>query len=69
MVDIGVVVVDVAVVTNGSRVLLVVASVVADEDGGGSADGRTRHGRMESMEWKKKSTAEKNFMLELWALP
>ena len=69
MVDIGVVVVDVAVVTNGSRVLLVVASVVADEDGGGGADGRTRHGRTRSMEWNEKtSTAEMNFMLELWAL-
>ena len=56
MVDIGVVVVDVAVVTNGSRVLLVVASVVADEDDGGGADGRTKHGSIGLMEWKKKKS-------------
>ena len=57
------------VVANGSRVVVVVVGVVVVEDGGGGADGRTRHGRMESMEWKKKkSTTEMNFMLELWAL-
>ena len=59
VVDFNVVVVFVA---NGSKVMVV-------EDGGAGADGRTRHGRMESMEWEKKSTTEMNFMLELWALP
>ena len=59
VVDFNVVVVVVAI---GSRVVVVVA-------GGGGADGRTRHGRTRSMEWNEKtSTAEMNFMLELWAL-
>ena len=66
VVDFNVVVVVVAI---GSRVVVVVASVVVVEDGGGGADGRTRHGRTRSMEWNEKtSTAEMNFMLELWAL-
>ena len=59
VVDFNVVVVVVAI---GSRGVVVVA-------GGGGADGRTRHGRTRSMEWNEKtSTAEMNFMLELWAL-
>ena len=59
----------VVVVANGSRVVVVVAVVVVIEDGGAGADGRTRHGWLESMEKKSKSRAEMNFMLELlWAL-
>ena len=51
------------VVANGSGVVVVV------DDGGADADGRTRHGRPESMECKSsKSRAEMNFMLELWVL-
>ena len=54
------------VLANGSRVVVVVAVV---KDGGASGDGRTRHGRPESMEKKSKIRAEMNFMLELlWAL-
>ena len=55
----------VVVAANGSRVVV----VVVIEDGGAGGDGRTRHGRPESMEQRSKIRAEMNFMLELlWAL-
>ena len=48
---------------NAFRVVVVVV-----EGGGAEGDGRTRHGRMESMEWKRKITAEMNFMFESFGL-
>ena len=53
----------VVVVSNGSRVVVVI------EDGGAGGDGRTRHGRLESMEQKSKIRAEMKIILELfWVL-
>ena len=50
------------VVVDFNVVVVVVVVVVLVKDGGAGADGRTRHGRTESMERKKKSRTENNLM-------